>query len=59
MNTASNKLEQDDLDSEILIEFIKLLHGSYESKPNIVSKFKIKYPNCKKATLERKIKEFC
>lgn len=40
-----------------LVELIRLMHGSFESKTKIIDEFNQKHPECSKKSIERKIRD--
>ena len=40
-----------------LVELVKLMHGSFDSKPKLIDEFNQKNPECSKKSIERKMRD--
>ena len=40
-----------------LVELVKLMHGSFESKQFIIDTFHERFPDCSKKSIERKMRD--
>ena len=40
-----------------LVELVKMMHGSFESKQKIIDDFNARFPECSKKSIEKKMRE--
>ncbi len=40
-----------------LLDLVKLMHGSFESKQKIIDDFNARFPECSKKSIERKMRD--